>query len=94
VAAAGIFAVLLLASAGCAELAAATEAPRPARREALTYRRRRVVATRRPYRETVADEWQGVRLATMREPAWYWANDYDWRGLLTRRWVARPALKR
>jgi pimeloyl-ACP methyl ester carboxylesterase len=41
--------------------------------------RRRVVATRWPERETVADETQGVRLATMQKLAHYWVNDYDWR---------------
>src|ERR1700731_4692361 len=30
-------------------------------------------------RETVADESQGVRLATMQELARYWATDYAWR---------------
>ena len=32
-----------------------------------------------PDRETVDDESQGVRLATMQELAQYWATDYDWR---------------
>ena len=30
-------------------------------------------------RETVADESQGVQLATMQALARYWATDYDWR---------------
>jgi pimeloyl-ACP methyl ester carboxylesterase len=41
--------------------------------------RRRVLAAKWPERETVADESQGVRLATVRQLARYWANDYDWR---------------
>ena len=41
--------------------------------------RRRIAATRWPERETVADDSQGVPLATMRELANYWATDYDWR---------------
>jgi hypothetical protein len=45
----------------------------------LTELRRRINATNWPERETVADESQGVRLATMQELARYWATDYDWR---------------
>jgi pimeloyl-ACP methyl ester carboxylesterase len=41
--------------------------------------RRRVAATRWPERETVNDDSQGVRLATMQELARYWSTDYDWR---------------
>jgi pimeloyl-ACP methyl ester carboxylesterase len=41
--------------------------------------RRRIHATRWPERETVADETQGVQLATIRELARYWATAYDWR---------------
>jgi pimeloyl-ACP methyl ester carboxylesterase len=40
---------------------------------------RRIVATRWPERETVADDSQGVQLATIQELAGYWAKDYDWR---------------
>jgi hypothetical protein len=40
--------------------------------------RSRIDATEWPDRETVADESQGVQLATMQEPARYWATDYDW----------------
>ena len=36
-------------------------------------------ATRWPEKETVADQSQGVPLATMQELARYWATDYDWR---------------
>jgi pimeloyl-ACP methyl ester carboxylesterase len=41
--------------------------------------RRRIVATKWPDRETVPDDSQGVRLATMQELARYWATEYDWR---------------
>jgi pimeloyl-ACP methyl ester carboxylesterase len=41
--------------------------------------RRRVNATRWPESETVTDDSQGVRLATMQELARYWGTDYDWR---------------
>jgi pimeloyl-ACP methyl ester carboxylesterase len=41
--------------------------------------RRRIAATRWPEEETVADQTQGVQLATMRELARYWGADYDFR---------------
>ena len=41
--------------------------------------RRRIVATRLPEKETVADQSQGVQLATVQKLARYWATDYDWR---------------
>ena len=47
--------------------------------EALADLRRRIVATKWPERETVADTTQGVQLATMQELARYWGTDYDWR---------------
>jgi pimeloyl-ACP methyl ester carboxylesterase len=47
--------------------------------KALADLRRRILATRWPEKETVADESQGVPLATVRELAGYWATDYDWR---------------
>jgi len=46
---------------------------------ALDDLRRRVAATRWPEKETVNDQSQGVRLATMQKLASYWAKDYDWR---------------
>src|SRR3712207_3676663 len=49
--------------------------------EELVDLRRRILATRWPERETVADESQGVQLATIQELARYWATDYDWRKL-------------
>jgi pimeloyl-ACP methyl ester carboxylesterase len=47
-------------------------------KETLVDLRRRVAATRWPDRETVADDSQGVPLATMQELARHWATDYDW----------------
>jgi pimeloyl-ACP methyl ester carboxylesterase len=47
--------------------------------EELTELRTRVNATRWPDRETVTDDSQGVRLATMQELARHWGADYDWR---------------
>jgi pimeloyl-ACP methyl ester carboxylesterase len=41
--------------------------------------RRRINATRWPERETVTDETQGVRLATIQKLAHYWATEHDWR---------------
>jgi pimeloyl-ACP methyl ester carboxylesterase len=46
--------------------------------------RRRVMATRWPDRETVADQSQGVQLAKLQELLRYWATDYDWRKIETR----------
>lgn len=46
---------------------------------ALSELRRRITATQWPERETVADQSQGVQLATMKDLARYWATDYDWR---------------
>src|ERR671910_935547 len=40
---------------------------------------RRIAATRWPSSELVNDRSQGVQLATMRELARYWSDDYDWR---------------
>jgi pimeloyl-ACP methyl ester carboxylesterase len=47
--------------------------------EALADLRRRIQATRWPDKETVADQSQGVQLATMKQLASYWATAYDWR---------------
>src|SRR5947209_271176 len=47
--------------------------------EDLVDLRRRIVATRWPERETVADQSQGVQLATIQALARYWAEEYDWR---------------
>ncbi len=47
--------------------------------KALHDLRQRIVATRWPDRETVADDTQGVQLATMQALVRYWARDYEWR---------------
>src|SRR5215208_1201866 len=47
--------------------------------EKLVDLRRRIEATQWPEKETVADESQGVPLATMQKLARYWTTDYDWR---------------
>jgi pimeloyl-ACP methyl ester carboxylesterase len=73
-------------------LAGEAPAKRPAAQDAsirpFTYRatqaelddlRRRIVATRLPEKETVADFSQGVPLATVQKLARYWATEYDWR---------------
>jgi pimeloyl-ACP methyl ester carboxylesterase len=73
------------AGPGPAEPGAATPdtAVRPFRvdvpEEVLVELRRRIQATRWPEKETVADQSQGVRLATMQALARYWATEYDWR---------------
>ena len=41
--------------------------------------RRRVLATRWPDKETVADQSQGIQLAKLQELVRYWGTDYDWR---------------
>ena len=47
--------------------------------EELVDLRRRIAATQWPERETVADDSQGVQLATMQKLAAYWGTEYDWR---------------
>jgi pimeloyl-ACP methyl ester carboxylesterase len=47
--------------------------------EATADLRRRIVATHWPHKELVADQSQGVQLATLQALARYWANEYDWR---------------
>jgi pimeloyl-ACP methyl ester carboxylesterase len=47
--------------------------------EDLVDLRRRVLATRWPAKETVADQSQGVQLAKLQELVRYWGTDYDWR---------------
>jgi Epoxide hydrolase N terminus len=41
--------------------------------------RRRILATRWPDRETIADDIQGIQLATMQELAHRWGDGYSWR---------------
>jgi hypothetical protein len=52
--------------------------------EDLVDLRRRIGATRWPEKETVADETQGVQLATMRQLVRYWGTAYDFRRVETR----------
>src|SRR5258706_1914693 len=47
--------------------------------EALADLKHRIAATRWPDREIVADQSQGVQLATVQKLARYWGTDYDWR---------------
>src|SRR4030095_2698016 len=47
--------------------------------EQLDDLRRRIAATRWPEAETVADDSQGVRLATIQALARYWGTEYDFR---------------
>jgi pimeloyl-ACP methyl ester carboxylesterase len=47
--------------------------------DAIVDLRRRVMATRFPDKETVADSSQGAQLAKMQELMRYWGTDYDWR---------------
>jgi pimeloyl-ACP methyl ester carboxylesterase len=51
---------------------------------ALADLRHRIAATRWPDRETVTDESQGVRLATIQKVARYWQTKYDWRKIESR----------
>ena len=57
--------------------------------EDLADLRRRIAATRWPSKELVDDRSQGVRLATLKELARYWATDYDF-GRIEERLNALP----
>ena len=59
--------------------------------EALDDLKRRISATRLPTRELVGDRSQGVQLATVKELARYWADDYDF-GRVQERLNALPQL--
>ena len=83
-------AVYGFATAGAASLmpvqllhAAAGDTIRPFRinvpDEALVDLRRRLATTRWPDKETVADDSQGVPLATLQELVRYWQTEYEWR---------------
>src|SRR5687767_12627379 len=47
--------------------------------EELVDLRRRIAETRWPEKETIENQSQGPRLATMQALARYWAEEYDWR---------------
>ena len=85
-AAAGLLAVTSHAHASPAKAGAASAGAeiRPFKLErtsdaTLADLKQRIKATRWPSRETVADQSQGVQLATMQKLADYWSTDYDWR---------------
>jgi len=63
--------------------APADDAIRPfsfkASKEDLDDLHRRIAATKWPEREQVADDSQGVQLATMQKLAQYWVDKHDWR---------------
>jgi pimeloyl-ACP methyl ester carboxylesterase len=59
------------------------------REEDLVVLRRRIAATRWPEKETVADQSQGVQLATMQALVRYWETEYDF-GRLEARLNALP----
>src|SRR4051794_8811355 len=84
-----------IASAGAASLLSTRPAPgaesdaiRPFHLDVseheLVNLRERLMMTRWPDRETVADPSQGVQLKTMQQLAQYWRTDYDWRKVETR----------
>jgi len=52
--------------------------------EALVDLRRRIATTQWPEGEVVADDTQGVQLATMQKLARYWQTEYDWRKVETK----------
>jgi pimeloyl-ACP methyl ester carboxylesterase len=79
-----------IVSAGAASLLSTHPAPAAERgairpfhidvpREGLINLRERLMTTRWPDRETVADPSQGVQLKTIQQLAQYWRADYDWR---------------
>jgi len=81
-----VFAAIVIPALSSARITAAENgdpAIRPFRLKVpdseLAELRRRIVATKWPEREPVADASQGVQLATMQKLARYWATDYDWR---------------
>ncbi len=81
----GTGALILLTAPGFAQTnpGASADAVRPFHISipdaALTDLRQRVLATKWPDKETVADQSQGVQLATMLALANYWTTAYDWR---------------
>jgi len=75
-------ALILFAFTGFAQTKTANDAIRPFHvnipEQALTDLRQRVLATRWPDKETVADRTQGVKLNQIRNLLKYWGTDYDW----------------
>ena len=82
---------LAVSAANAGTVASATSAPAEANDTAirpfrvnlpdadLADMKRRLVATRWPDKETVADQSQGAQLAKLQALVRYWASDYDWR---------------
>src|SRR5260221_12783092 len=85
----GLAAALLIAGgivmthASMVETSVGTDAIKPFRvhypDEALADLKHRIAATRWPEKEIVADQSQGVQLATVQKLARYWETEYDWR---------------
>ena len=75
-------ALILFAFTGFAQTKTANDAIRPFHvnipEQALTDLRQRVLATRWPDKETVADRTQGVKLNQIRNLLKYWGTDYVW----------------
>src|SRR3954453_22372794 len=84
------FAAVSAASLAPSQLIAtpASDAIRPFRvhvpDEQLDDLRRRILATRWPDKETVADQSQGAPLAKLQELVRYWGTGYDWRKVETK----------
>jgi pimeloyl-ACP methyl ester carboxylesterase len=79
---AGLAAAKISAPNANSEGSAGDDAIRPFRvhfsDEVLADLKRRVLATRWPEQETVADQSQGMPLALIQDLARHWATDYDW----------------
>ncbi len=79
----GLAASAVSAAAPAPGAAEGDDAIRPFRieapEEALVDLRRRLAATRWPDREIVADQSQGVQLATLQALVRYWETQHDWR---------------
>lgn len=78
-----LWAAMLLPALPTPALAAEDTSIRPFRikvpEAALVDLRRRLAETRWPERELVADQSQGVQLATMQALVRYWQQEYNWR---------------
>lgn len=78
-----LMAGLMIATSGLSAVAQSPETIRPFHinvpEAALTELRQRIVATRWPDKETVADQSQGVQLHKIKSLVQYWGTDYNWR---------------
>src|SRR3982750_1398311 len=84
IAAAGAVSLLSARPAPAAESGAVRPFHMDIPKDALANLRERLMTTRWPDRETVADPSQGVQLKTIQQLAQYWRTDYDWRKVETR----------